>query len=324
MSILSFVQAWQSPLALALLLVLPKLVRLVTQRPTQPAAISPPLSDTAKFLLAAHTILYLKSLVFPPYDIFVHHGLPILASNKGLRASVVPEGVDEETLSPLLELLLTRLKLLDNRMLYARLGHQPLSECLWCTQPADYFLFALPGMLRPYIITGLFVGAVSWLCSSDARRKEWRATVAWALVGGFVGEVGVKWGWDLAVADGDCAHLATTIHTLRALYLLALPLVYAFVPLSSSPSPSPQTILGQLKSLQQLSQFGSLTRLSILQSPVLLPGYAGAWGRQGATAERARRDRGVAVSVSKAGLEEGRLRSEGRSMAGRTWERLVQ
>ncbi|WVQ76753.1 hypothetical protein IAR50_006427 [Cryptococcus sp. DSM 104548] len=328
MSILSFLQAWQSPLALLLLLVLPKLIKLVTQqRPQSPAPTSLPISGTAKALLGAHTVYHLKRLVFPPYDLFVHNALPILASNKELRETLIPQDIEEEMISPLLELLLTRLKMLDNRMLYARLGHQPLSDCLWCTQSTDYFLFALPAMMLPYIITALCVGAVSatWIGGGGTRRRdEWRAAVAWALVGGFVGEVGVKWGWDLGVADGDCSHLATTIHTLRSLYLLSLPLIYTWIPLSSHASASPQTLLAHLTSLQQLSQFASLTRLSILQSPVLMPRYAVAWRRQGETAEGARRDGGVAEAVAGAGLAEEQIRADGRDMVRRTWERLMQ
>lgn len=208
----SLLYRYEIPLAVAGVVLVRWLPALISPRPAVPAREPPrPIPRAAKCLLLVTSLYHLYRLVFPPYDLFIHNNLDILAPNTLLRDAL-------GDYSPLQDLLLTRLKVLDNRYLYARLGHGPMLECLWCTHALDYFLFALPCILLPYLCEALVLGVLGWRVVggpwAERRTERWRGIVAWTLVGAAVAEMGVKWGWEVVAVQGDCAHVrANTIYT---------------------------------------------------------------------------------------------------------------
>lgn len=188
------------------------LVRWLPALISSPRAAFRPCAGAAKCLLLVCSLYHLHRLVFPPYDLFIHNNLDILAPNTLLRDALrQPLHTPHSSHSPLQDLLLTRLKVLDNRYLYARLGHRPLLECLWCTHPLDYFLFALPCILLPYLCEALVLGVLGWRVVggpwAERRAERWRGVMAWTLLGAAVAEIGVKWGWEVVAVQGDCAHV---------------------------------------------------------------------------------------------------------------------
>lgn len=161
---------------------------------------------TAKCLIFVWSLYHVYLLVFPPYDLFIDNNLDILAPDTHLRAAL-----GDYSSLPLEDMLLRRLKVLDNRYLYARLGHRPLLECLWCTYPVDYFIFAVPRILLPYVCEAVVLGVLGWRVvggpGAEVRAERWRGMMAWTLLGAAVGEIGVKCGWEVVAVRGDCDHV---------------------------------------------------------------------------------------------------------------------
>lgn len=217
-ALLLLLYRYEVPLAVAGLVLVRWLPALISSSSPKPAVPPPPpVPRTAKLLLLLSSLYHLYRLVFPPYDLFIHNNLEILAQNTLLRDALLRQPLHSPPgdHSPLLDLLLTRLKVLDNRYLYARLGHRPLLECLWCTHPLDYFLFALPSILLPYLCEALVLGMLGWRAVggpwAERRTERWRGVMAWTLSGAAVAEIGVKWGWEVVAVQGDCAHVSSIL-----------------------------------------------------------------------------------------------------------------
>lgn len=217
-ALLLLLYRYEVPLAVAGLVLVRWLPALISSSSPKPAVPPPPpVPRTAKLLLLLSSLYHLYRLVFPPYDLFIHNNLEILAQNTLLRDALLRQPLHSPPgdHSPLLDLLLTRLKVLDNRYLYARLGHRPLLECLWCTHPLDYFLFALPSILLPYLCEALVLGMLGWRAVggswAERRTERWRGIMAWTLSGAAVAEIGVKWGWEVVAVQGDCAHVSSIL-----------------------------------------------------------------------------------------------------------------
>ena len=227
MWLFSVLSRYEIPLAVAGLLLVRWLPALFSPpRSPSPSPSPPSLPRPAKLLLLVASLHRASLLVSPPLYLFTRHGLNILAPNSRLRDVLSPLHTP-----PLLDLLLARLAVLDNRYLYARLGHQPLLECLWCTRPADYFLFALPSILWPYLCQAVVLGMLSCRVVGGAcatrRAERWRGVVVWLLLGAAVGEVGVKWGWDVVAVDGDCVHVSVVISSIFRSNIY-LPILYLY------------------------------------------------------------------------------------------------
>ncbi|AAW42821.2 hypothetical protein CND05650 [Cryptococcus deneoformans JEC21] len=323
---LSMLYRYEIPLAVAGLVLVRWLPALLSPRscPTPPAPA--PLPRPAKLLLLLSSLHRLHLLLFPPFHLFTHHNIPILAHNTLLRDALETDNGP----SPLADLLLARLKVLDNRYLYARLGHRPLLECLWCTRPADYFLFALPSVLWPYLCDAVVLGMLSWRAVGGAwagrRAERWRGVMAWVLLGAAVGEIGVKWGWDVVAVEGDCVHVAPAIHTVRSLFLLLLPIVYVLLPLPAPPAhrPSPSTIMPYLASLQSTLHYTSVTRTAISHSSQLRTAAQAVSKRDSEYADKVRKDDAVWASAREAGVDEDGIRRQVRVMLKNGWERLMR
>ncbi|KIR97707.1 hypothetical protein L804_04849 [Cryptococcus deuterogattii 2001/935-1] len=334
-ALLLLLYRYEVPLAVAGLVLVRWLPALISSSSPKPAVPPPPpVPRTAKLLLLLSSLYHLYRLVFPPYDLFIHNNLEILAQNTLLRDALLRQPLHSPPgdHSPLLDLLLTRLKVLDNRYLYARLGHRPLLECLWCTHPLDYFLFALPSILLPYLCEALVLGMLGWRAVggpwAERRTERWRGIMAWTLSGAAVAEIGVKWGWEVVAVQGDCAHVAPAIHTIRSLFLLLLPILYVLLPVPSPSSPhthpSASAIMPYLTSLQSTLHYTSVTRAAISQSPQLCTAVQAINRREGENAETARRDDTVWERAREAGLDEDGIRRQVRVMLKNGWERLMR
>ncbi|WWD22012.1 hypothetical protein CI109_106500 [Kwoniella shandongensis] len=346
MSLLTTLYSFQTPLTLLLILfgpsLLPRIIQWINQRgrpPTSPPSPTrSPIPLSLKLFLGIHTLYLVKQLIRPPYDVFVSHNLPILVPNSILRSALLgPNHETEDGLStlenppihPLLELLLTRLKMLDNRYLYARFGHDTIQNCVWCKDDLDYLIFSLPGIMGPYVVEGVMLGMLGWKWlageDSDRRAERWRIVMGWVLLGGVVGEIGSKWFWEIRAVEGDCLHLATTIHTLRSVLLLLLPLVYTFLPLPSPSSiPLPSTLIPVMSNTTSTLRLTSLARGAIASSPRLREIYLAISRREETKVERARRDEGVREAKKEAEVDEERMREGVRGWVKDGWDGMVR
>lgn len=257
MSILSTLAAYQTPLLLLLTIFGPSLLPFVTRRHTSSNQLPPqpprsPLPPTIKALLILHTVYHIFQLLYPPYDLFVSHSIPIITSHASLRSTVLARA-QTSTLHPsrtgkthpLLELLLTRLQNLDTRLLYVRFGHRSLLTCVWCQDVNDFLLASLSGILGPYVGEAMVIGLMgwSWVGGGDAelRAASWRVGFAWGLGWMAVVEVGVRYLWDLRVVNGDCLHVCPVYTTLSPFNNLITTSAYSYPTPSTHSAPSPSS-----------------------------------------------------------------------------------
>jgi hypothetical protein len=229
MSLAGFLQVYQAPALLLLAVFGPSILSRTSPLLLQKRHHSKPnrprtaLSGAVKVLLALHTLYCISSLLIPPYDIFTSHSLPILAPNDLLRATVLRQPRTVSTVHPsrlgevssLIDNLLSRLANLETRYLYARFGHQPLKDCLWCQDINDFLLASLPSIVGQYLVEAALIGAlgISWIEGSEtpARAARWKGPAGWALVVMAAAEVGAKYLWDIRAVEGDCLHVSPSV-----------------------------------------------------------------------------------------------------------------
>ncbi|OCF30474.1 hypothetical protein I316_07910 [Kwoniella heveanensis BCC8398] len=377
MSLLTTLASFQTPLTILLVIfgpsLLPKVItffRTSTHprsghlsphgHPTFPRA---KLSTTLKLLLAVHTLWLISHLVRPPYDLFVGNRLPILTSNAQLRAALfksVSPTLRTKTNSdgslgnlpdihPLLELLLTKLKVLENRYLYARYGHAALQDCVWCQSSLDYLIFSLPCIGGWYLLEAVFIGllgldrlwneagssssshqvasaqrgrgAIPGSSSREASQRayRWRGLTGWSLFGAALAEVGLKYGWEVRAVEGDCVHLASTMHTLRTIFLLLLPFIYVYLPTprSSASTISPDALIPVISNTTSTLRLTALARKGIQRSPRTREYWSMIGRREAELSEVIKRDEGVRQAVKGSGggmgLDQEALRNEFRA-----------
>ncbi|KAL7750750.1 hypothetical protein RI367_003707 [Sorochytrium milnesiophthora] len=77
-----------------------------------------------------------------------------------------------------LSFLYEKLRIADNRDVYALYSDAPLKYCDYCTTRSDYFYYALPGLLVPYAVMLVVVGTVT----ATLRKSHWRSTAIWAVL----------------------------------------------------------------------------------------------------------------------------------------------
>ena len=223
MSILDTLSAFRAPITLLLVLfgpsILPRFINFVRRRrqSPQPTPIisREPLTATHKALLALHTIYQLLHLYYPPYDLFTTNKLPILAPNALIRRAL---GVSDTSAAapdsphPIVELLLQRLQNADNRINYARFGHQTMMECVWCTSPDDYMGYSLPAVLGVYVGAAVLLGLISLTPiagpSASRRAERWRSTLGLGIAGMCIADLAARYLWDLRPVQGDCLHVS--------------------------------------------------------------------------------------------------------------------
>lgn len=225
MILLDLVRAYQTPQTLVMVIFGPQIlgrgVRYLSNRNRPASTTSSPhpprasLSTQLKAFLALHTLYHLLHLMIPPYDLFSTPHLPILAPNDLLRSRLSPASSGTETTNPLIDMLLTRLRDLDTRLLYLRFGHATMQGCLWCRTPLDYFIVSLPDIMARYVWA-----AIVLIClgserlagpGANTRARRWGAVAVWAVGLACVVELGARYFWDLRVTEGDCLHVSFAI-----------------------------------------------------------------------------------------------------------------
>lgn len=225
MGLLDTLAAYKSPLTLLLVLcgpsLLPRLVRLgfrlrYQYNHPQPSRARPsrdPFTLPTIFILSLNAFYAMLKILFPSYDLFSYPSLPLFTSNLILRNRLLgPDANTADPGLPLEQLLLGRLQNLDTRLDYMRFGHQPLSQCVWCDRTPDYLLYALPLILAPYVYAGVLLGVLG-LESVGGRLQgrqtdEWRWIFGLGLGGLAVGEIGLRYLWDLRPINGDVVHVS--------------------------------------------------------------------------------------------------------------------
>ncbi|EIW68604.1 hypothetical protein TREMEDRAFT_18302, partial [Tremella mesenterica DSM 1558] len=177
---------------------------------------STPFPLSLKLFLLSHTIYQITHLFFLPYDIFTTHYLPITVPNSilerafGLRTSLDSTSlITGENYRSAGHVLLDRMRDMDFRTLYTRFGHEIMS-CEWCLHSDDYILYGLPRVMAPYVgelvvVALLGLGVITGKDAGE-RGKRWRKSFGWVLGIGSVMELGVRWGWEIRIIDGDCLH----------------------------------------------------------------------------------------------------------------------
>lgn len=248
MSILSTLSALQGPVVLLLVIVGPSTVPRILnsilrirRRRLQPASPKlpprPPLALPAKALVALHIIYRLYSLIQPPFNVFTTYNLPLFASNDSLRQRLLPfvsATPGDLSFSPSktsverseIEHLLLKLTSLDNRLLYARFGHEPLLRCGWCASVEDYGVAAAPRTAAAYALTAVMLGIVGLSVVSGptavARKRAWRGAISWVVGLGVIADMGARWAWNLRVVDGDTLQVSAGSETPGRIMLIQL------------------------------------------------------------------------------------------------------
>ncbi|WVR04370.1 hypothetical protein IAU60_001372 [Kwoniella sp. DSM 27419] len=357
MSLLATLSSFQTPLTVLLVIsgptLLPRLLSLVRPRPAgaprRPAR--PPLSTTTKLLLGIHALWCIAQLVRPPFDLFRTSGLPILASNLQLRRAILSlfgspsarpstasslitsatesgeAALDPTTVHPIHELLLTKLKVLENRYLYARYGHATMTQCMWCHTPEDHLLFSLPGIGSWYVVEGVVIGVLGWKWiagrGAEHRAQRWRGVMAWVLAGAGVMEVGVKYLWDVRAVNGDCHHLAGTIHTIRTILLFLLPVIYVYLPVAP-PMITPSTLNPIISNITSTLRLTTLARKGVQRSAPLREMWSAIGRREADRAEMSRRDEAVREAIKVARVDEGEIRQGAGNWTTQGWRGMVR
>ncbi|WRT65088.1 uncharacterized protein IL334_002030 [Kwoniella shivajii] len=333
MTILSTISSFQAPLTLLLVIfgptLLPRLIAFIRRRPSstpKPPRVATPVS--LKLFLAIHTLWMTKQLISPPFDLFSHQNLPISTSNSNIRLELIGTiSEDNSNIHPLVELLLTKLKVMDNRINYVRYGHKSLIECVWCNNPIDYLLYSTPNILSWYFLEAVYLGMMGWTKisgkESDKRTERWRGTFGWSLLVAAILEIGLKWLWDIRVVEGNCIHLSSVIHTVRSIYLLLLPIIYSFLPLPSS-NLSPQTFIPMISNTTSTLRLTSLARAAIHRSPRLRETRSSLGRREAERAEIIRRDEEVRRTVKDSGLDEVNMREGAERWVRDGWDGMIR
>ncbi|WWC87248.1 uncharacterized protein L201_002136 [Kwoniella dendrophila CBS 6074] len=334
MSILSTLASFQAPITLLLIIfgpsLLPRIFNFFRRKPPSliptPPSVPKPLS--LKLILGIHTLWILKQLVVPPINLFSTYNLPISVSNAQIRYTLLgPENDQIKNLHPMAELLLTRLKIMDSRLLYLRLGHKPLMECMWCQTELDYLIYSLPDILSKYIMEAIFLGLLGWTWiagqQASQRANNFRSPFGWTLAAAASLECGAKWIWDLRVVEGDATHLASIIHTLRSISLLLFPLIYTFAPLPSAEI-SPDVLAPIISNTTSTLRLTSLARSAIQRSPRLRETW-NMIGRQDAEhSEIAKRDEEVRRFIKDLDIDESTMRYNAGNWVKEGWDGMVR
>lgn len=182
--------AYETPLVFGLVVLGPALLpRIAAAFRRSPRAAGRPaerLPVSAKAGLAAHTLLVVYTIAFPPYDVFLSRSLQLTAP---LTDQPTP--------------IAHKLSTLAQRLLYARFGHAAVIGCSWCSTWEDYMLVTLPGLLKWYMFEAVVVGALGW----SVYRRGMRTACAMVLIACALAEVGALVFWEIRVVDGDAIHV---------------------------------------------------------------------------------------------------------------------
>lgn len=220
MTVIDIAKGYQTPLTLVLVFFGPQILRRViayftgsTRRQARTSsATHPPISFRLKVFLVLHALYHISHLLVPPYDLFFTPHLSVLAPNDQLRARLIPSILSGRQADPLLDLLLVRLRELDNRLLYLRYGHTALLECLWCQTSLDYLIVTIPDILSRYVLAAITIYCLGseTLAGPGAkwRARRWTSSAIWTLVIASICDVGSRYLMGLRLWNGDWLHVS--------------------------------------------------------------------------------------------------------------------
>lgn len=84
--------------------------------------------------------------------------------------------------------------------------------CTWCTSNSDYLLVALPRILGSYLAMAGLIGILGMEMIGGARGKllksAWRGSMSWILAVLAIGEVGVRYLWEIRITEGDAVQVS--------------------------------------------------------------------------------------------------------------------
>lgn len=202
--------SWEIPLTIAVVslpIVIPaifaRLRALRNPRPP-PGNVLPnsqPVPRQTSTTLKTMVVLYSLFAVFFWYssqpDLFTRLRLPINTPTDNIRSALLtqrpvefiprrnvahssPGRADAVTSHPLfspeLDRTLQRIDTFEIRLAYARLGHNAISSCEWCTTREDYILFAAVGLSLAYVALLCMVGVVTE-APERRKRRVWAAAI---------------------------------------------------------------------------------------------------------------------------------------------------
>jgi hypothetical protein len=90
-----------------------------------------------------------------------------------------------------------------------------VSDCIWCLSPLDYLVASLPDILGRYVSAAgvmMALGSEGLVGIGAGRRaKRWGGVGLWVVGIMCIGELGIKYLWDLRISSGDCLHVSPRV-----------------------------------------------------------------------------------------------------------------
>jgi len=207
----------------------------------------------------------------------------------------------------------------------------------------DFLLDSLPGIIAPYVGEAAVLGVMGWEWVSGVeggrRKGRWRGSFGWALGWMAVLEIGLRYLWDVRAVDGDCLHvrvwilieictdwrriqLTSTIHPLRTIALLLLPIIYLFLPLPPLQPPL-TSLLPALSNAHSILRLTSLSRTAVSRNARLRNAWSHAGEVAARTAKVGREDEAVEGMAREVGVKE-EMRDDARRWIVQGWNGLVR
>lgn len=292
--------SWEIPVTIAIVslpLIIPAIFRRImalrTPQPTPgngPPNSQPrprPASSTLKATAVFYSLLAIFFWSTSQPDLFTRLRLPINTPTDTIRsalltqrppefippshqaASSTPGRADAATSHPLfppeLDRTLQRIDTFEIRLAYARLGHNAIASCDWCTTREDYVLYAAAGWSLSYIALLCMVGIMTE-APERRKRRAWAAGVVIAAAAIDVFLTGFVKG---TMRRGDHVHYHVRAQRLRLLLHIIIPTILFILP----PTPPYLTRESYVQTLQALSALSHVSNAQ--QSTIKHTRYAG-------------------------------------------------
>ncbi|KAF8605640.1 hypothetical protein BDV93DRAFT_44453 [Ceratobasidium sp. AG-I] len=292
--------SWEIPLTIAVVslpIVIPAIFKRLRalRTPQPPPGNGPPnpqpvlrqTSSTLKTMVVSYSFLAIFFWYSSQPDLFTRLRLPINTPTDSIRSALLtqrplefipptrqgthstPGRADAATSHPLfspeLDRTLQRIDTFEIRLAYARLGHNAISSCEWCTTREDYVLFAAAGLSLAYVALLCMVGVVTE-APERRKRRVWAAGIVIVAAAVDASCTGFVKG---AVRRGDHVQYHVRARRFRLLLHLALPTILLSLP----PTPPYLTQETYMQTLQALSALSHVSAAQ--QSTMKHTRYAG-------------------------------------------------
>ncbi|KAH7882307.1 hypothetical protein F5I97DRAFT_1817307 [Phlebopus sp. FC_14] len=205
-----------------------------------------------------------------------------------------------------IELLLSRLTMLDSRSLFARFGQRAMQTCQFCSSAVDYALFTFSSILTQYLRTATLL---IFLTTTMNGRQRLRTIVLGALTCALLAEVYVLTSASAKPFTKDAGAVFMWYDNLflarHALFLVlplltqALPPIYPPVPPSVALAPA----LAHLEHALPRAHLLKYTRQAIMRRPEMRDRAVEWWAREAFNGKAAREDAVVQRTAQKLGFD---------------------